>query len=109
MPGLIVTGTDTEVGKTYFSCQLVRALRESGGDVVGYKPVCCGERTDAELLLAAADGVEPLEVVNPVWYQAPVAPGVAAELEGKPVATPGSWLIAMSWSCSKERAAGRCP
>ncbi len=85
LPRLIITGTDTGVGKTYFACLLVRVLREAGADVVGYKPVCCGERTDAELLVAAAGGVEPLEAVNPVWYQAAVAPAVAAELEGKPV------------------------
>ena len=82
---LVITGTDTEVGKTYFTCLLVKALREAGVDAVGYKPVCCGERTYAELLVAASGGVEPIEVVNPVWYQAPVAPAVAAELENQPV------------------------
>lgn len=86
MSPLIVTGTDTGVGKTFFSCLLVRSLRARGGDAVGYKPICCGERSDAELLVAAGDGAEPIEVVNPVWYQAPVAPAVAAELESKPVA-----------------------
>ncbi|NIP97450.1 MAG: dethiobiotin synthase, partial [Akkermansiaceae bacterium] len=64
----------------------MKTLRAGGIDAVGYKPVCCGERTDAERLMAAGEGVEPIEVVNPVWYQAPVAPAVAAELEGKPVA-----------------------
>ncbi len=81
----IITGTDTEVGKTYVTSCLVRELRRSGADAVGYKPVCCGERTDAELLVAASGDVEPIESLNPVWYQAPVAPAVAAELEGKPV------------------------
>lgn len=81
----VITGTDTEVGKTYVTSQLVRELRRGGADAVGYKPVCCGERTDAELLVEASGGVEPIESVNPVWYQAPVAPAVAAELEGKPV------------------------
>ena len=86
MPGLLITGTDTGVGKTYFACQLVKALRKAGADAVGYKPVCCGARTDAELLVEASDGVEPIEAVNPIWYQAAVAPAVAAELESKPVA-----------------------
>lgn len=85
MAHLTITGTDTGVGKTYFTCLLVRALREAGIDAVGYKPVCCGERTDAELLVAASGGVEPIEAINPVWYQAPVAPAVAAELESKQV------------------------
>ena len=86
MAHLIVTGTDTGVGKTYFACLLVKTLREAGIDAVGYKPVCCGERTDAELLLAASENAEPIEAVNPVCYQALVAPAVAAELESKPVA-----------------------
>ena len=81
----LVTGTDTGVGKTYVTCQLVRALRKAGVDAVGYKSVCCGERTDAELLVAASENAEPIEVLNPIWYQAPVTPAVAAELEGKPV------------------------
>lgn len=84
--GIIITGTDTEVGKTFFSALLVRALRERGVDAVGYKPICCGERTDAEELVLASDGAEPIEVLNPVWYRAPVTPAVAAELEGQPVA-----------------------
>lgn len=82
---LTITGTDTGVGKTYFAVLLVRGLREAGIDAVGCKPVCCGARTDAELLVAASGGVEPVEALNPVWYQAPVAPAVAAELEGRPV------------------------
>ena len=81
----VITGTDTGVGKTYVTSQLVRELRRSSADAVGYKPVCCGERADAELLLAASEEAEPIELLNPVWYQAPVAPAVAAELEGKPV------------------------
>ena len=68
----LVTGTDTGVGKTYVTCELVRALRKAGVDAVGYKSVCCGERSDAELLLAASDNVESIEAINPVWYQATV-------------------------------------
>ncbi|MBJ06617.1 MAG: dethiobiotin synthase [Verrucomicrobiaceae bacterium] len=83
--GYVITGTDTAVGKTYVTSRLVRELRLAGADAVGYKPVCCGERSDAELLVDASGGVEPIESLNPVWYQAPVAPAVAAELEGKPV------------------------
>ena len=55
---LLVTGTDTGVGKTYITCELVRSLREEGIDAVGYKPVCCGDREDAELLLEASEHAE---------------------------------------------------
>jgi len=79
-----VTGTDTGVGKTRFSCLLLRALRAEGIAAAGFKPVCCGERDDAHLLAAASGGLDP-ERVNPVWLKAPVAPLVAGMLENRPV------------------------
>jgi dethiobiotin synthetase len=80
--GVFITGTDTGVGKTYFASLLLKSLREERVDAVGYKPVCCGERTDAEDLVAAGGGVEPLEQVNPIWFHTAFAPAVALELEG---------------------------
>jgi dethiobiotin synthetase len=79
-----VTGTDTGVGKTRFSCLLVEALRAEGIDAAGFKPVCCGDRDDAVLLAAASGGLTADEV-NPVWLKAPVAPLVAGMLENRPV------------------------
>lgn len=79
-----VTGTDTGVGKTRFSCLLVAALREEGIDAAGFKPVCCGDRDDAVLLGAASGGL-PADEVNPVWLKAAVAPLVAGMLENRPV------------------------
>lgn len=79
-----VTGTDTGVGKTRFSCLLVEALRAEGIDAAGFKPVCCGDRDDAVLLAAASGGLTPDEV-NPVWLKASVAPLVAGMLENRPV------------------------
>jgi dethiobiotin synthetase len=80
--GLLVTGTDTGCGKTWFSWLLVRALRARGIDAVGWKPVCCGDREDAYVLEDASDGLLTLEEVNPVWFRTPIAPFPAAELEG---------------------------
>ena len=79
-----VTGTDTGVGKTRFSCLLIEALRTEGRDAVGYKPVCSGDRDDA-VLLAEASGGLGLDQVNPVWLKAAVAPLVAGMLENRPV------------------------
>ncbi|NNC90646.1 MAG: dethiobiotin synthase [Akkermansiaceae bacterium] len=78
---MLITGTDTGVGKTYFAALLLRALRARGIDAVGYKPVCCGSRDDARFLWEASGEAEPLDVINPVWLKAPAAPLVAAELE----------------------------
>ena len=41
---------------------------------------------DAEALVGVSGFGLPLEVVNPLRYAAPLAPGVAAEAEGRPVA-----------------------
>ena len=36
MRNFIVTGTDTEVGKTYVSCLIVKSLREAGINAAGW-------------------------------------------------------------------------
>jgi dethiobiotin synthetase len=79
-----VTGTDTGAGKTHFTRLLVEALRARGMDAVAYKPVACGDREDAEILAAASGGL-PMDEVNPVHLQSPVAPYVAGLLENRTV------------------------
>jgi dethiobiotin synthetase len=90
--GLFVTATDTGVGKTEVACALLRAARAAGLDAVGMKPAQSGatpgEPTDAERLLEASDGVEPLEAICPYALRAPLAPAVAARLEGKEISLP---------------------
>ena len=80
-----VTGTDTGVGKTYVTARLIRRLRAGGLDTVGYKPICCGSREDAEILRAAADDSLSLNEVNPVWLRTPAAPYTAALIENRPI------------------------
>jgi dethiobiotin synthetase len=84
-PRLFLTGTDTNVGKTYVACLLVRALRAAGRDAVGMKALSCGDRGDAKALHAACDGAVPIDELNPVWFDTPVAPVVAARLEARTV------------------------
>ena len=71
------------MGKTYVAGLLVRALRQAGFDTVGMKPICCGDRGDAEALHAAADGELAMEDVNPVWFRFPGAPYTAAMVENR--------------------------
>ena len=80
-----VTGTDTGAGKTYATALLLRSLRARGVDAVGFKPICCGARDDAEILRAASDDAPSLNEVNPVWFRTPAAPYTASLLEGRPV------------------------
>ncbi|MDX1681691.1 MAG: dethiobiotin synthase [Phycisphaeraceae bacterium] len=86
-PGLLITGTDTEVGKTVITCAMAAALRKEGVDVAVSKPMASGCRRereglvnpDAEALAHFSDCREPLEVINPVRFEAPLAPAVAAD------------------------------
>lgn len=82
---LFLTGTDTNVGKTYVAELLVRGLRKAGLDSVGFKPICCGGREDAEALQTAAGGTIELNDVNPVWMRPPVAPYTASLIESRVV------------------------
>jgi len=75
-----ITGTDTDVGKTYVTKLMIEALRSEGRAAAGFKPISCGDREDARIL-AAASGDLPLDKVNPVHFNAALAPHTAALLE----------------------------
>ena len=85
MRDLLVTGTDTGVGKTMVAAALITALRARGVRALGFKPVetgvKTGEPTDSALLARASgeqsDSVQPL-----VQLREPLAPAVAAERAG---------------------------
>jgi len=82
--GLLLVGTDTAVGKTHVACALLRAARARGLRAVPFKPAESGlagvedARTDSARLLAAA-GLSPADrdLVCPLRYADPLAPGVA--------------------------------
>jgi dethiobiotin synthetase len=84
-----IVGTDTEVGKTFQAALLARELARRGVRVGVYKPVASGvteqEPGDAELLREASGVDWPLEHVCPQQFAAPLAPPIAAELEGRRV------------------------
>ena len=87
--GLFIVGTDTEVGKTFVTCEIARRLVKSGFRVGVYKPVASGaaepQRSDAELLKAASGQTCDLQHVCPQQFNAPLAPPIAAALEGREV------------------------
>ena len=89
MAGLFVTGTDTDVGKTFVSCALARGLREAGIDVGVMKPSETGVPAegpmDARALAAAAGVDDPLELVCPLQYAVPAAPLASARAESRSV------------------------
>jgi dethiobiotin synthetase len=82
---LFVTGTDTGVGKTHIAARILHLLRASGVRCAGMKPICCGDRRDAQALLAAGSDGVTIDEVNPVWFKTPAAPIVGTLVERVPV------------------------
>jgi len=84
-----VTGTDTGVGKTEVAVALLAGHRARGVDVAGMKPAESGAPpgapSDAERLRAAAGGIDDPALVCPYRFAAPLAPAVAARIEGREV------------------------
>ncbi len=77
----VITGTDTDAGKTYVTCLLLDALKREGHRAAGFKPFCCGDRGDAiQLLNSSADG-STLDEINPVWRKVPAAPYIGAQMQ----------------------------
>jgi len=90
---LLVTGTDTGIGKTLVACALAAALSQRLRVGV-LKPAETGCREeqgelipeDARRLREASGCDAPLEVVCPFRYAEPLAPWIAAERAGWPIA-----------------------
>ncbi len=96
LPGLLITGTDTGVGKTYVAALVARSLAASGRRVGVYKPAASGCTRDAQGCLVSDDAVAlweaagrpgDLEHVCPQRFAAPLAPHLAARAEGREIDT----------------------
>ncbi|HEY0793005.1 MAG TPA: dethiobiotin synthase [Chthoniobacterales bacterium] len=86
---LLVTGTDTGVGKTYVTTRLVSAARAAGVDAVAAKPFCTGDAADVSALQEANGSIESDHVINAVWFRTPLAPYAAAMVENRHVDVAG--------------------
>lgn len=86
-----ITGTDTEIGKTYVASALIRHLVALGYRVAGMKPVASGcekssnglRNSDALSLMAAANVSLPYDDVNPFAFEPAIAPHIAAQEAGQ--------------------------
>jgi dethiobiotin synthetase len=99
----VVTGTDTEVGKTWVTAALAQRLRSDGWVVAARKPILSYSPGDASTdadVLAAATG-ESTDVVCPDHrrYPIPMAPPMAADALGRDTVLLESVLdeLAGSW------------
>ena len=88
--GLFITGTDTAVGKTYVTQQILAQLKAQSISCVAMKPVASGAhqteyglRNDDALKLQHASSVEvPYELINPYCFEPAIAPHLAAQQSG---------------------------
>jgi len=83
--GVFITGTDTEIGKTIIAGGLAASLKQAGTRVGVMKPLRSGDATDAQFLKHAAQVDAALTVINPICLRYPLAPSVAARLEGSEI------------------------
>jgi dethiobiotin synthetase len=79
-PYLFITGTDTDVGKTYVTAQLAQIALEAGKTVAIYKPVQTGVNTfeegDAYACAKHLDFPENLHIETTYSFSPPAAPSV---------------------------------
>lgn len=78
-----ITGTDTEIGKTYATVQLIRRAQAEGRRAAGIKPIAAGVEPDGQngdvaALLAANVGLLPEALLNTYAFPDPISPHLAA-------------------------------
>jgi dethiobiotin synthetase len=81
-----ITGTDTDVGKTFCTVALLRAFAQLRLRVVGMKPVAAGAAVgglndDVVALMTASNVVADVADVNPYCFSRAIAPHIAAAEE----------------------------
>lgn len=91
---IFVTGTGTEIGKTYVAGLLVKKLHEAGEKSAYYKAAMSGNDKDADGNLIPGDakfvkelaGIDQdLNEMCPYIYEKAYSPHLAAQIEGNPV------------------------
>ena len=85
-----VTGTDTEIGKTTTTAQLVKNVAQQGKSVYAIKPVTAGLETDdngqtysddARRINQFANVKPPLSAIAPIQLATPCSPHIAAQID----------------------------
>jgi dethiobiotin synthetase len=87
---IFVTGTGTDVGKTFLSASLIRHWRAAGHAVAAFKPVASGfdpataHASDPGVLLTALGRpISDIDVISSWRFAAPLSPDMAAAREGR--------------------------
>lgn len=88
-----IIGTNTGVGKTFVTVQLLKTFNAMGYSTLGLKPIASGAeilkgqlRNDDALQLQQASSVKlPYEQINPFCFEPPISPNIAAEQAHQPL------------------------
>lgn len=92
--GIFLTGTGTDIGKTYVAGLITKKLKEAGLTPAYYKAAMSGNERRADGTLIPGDAAhvrsvsgirQPLEEMCPYVYEQAYSPHLAARLEGSPV------------------------
>lgn len=91
--GVFVTGTDTGVGKTRVTVGLIAALRASGVQAGGMKPVAAGHisvnesliNEDTAYIAEIMDYTGEIGLLSPCSFSEPASPHIAANVDGKEI------------------------
>lgn len=128
-PHIFITGTDTEVGKTYCSAVILRQMQNENLSVFPFKPISAGtipiEQTslnkveiksdlfeqgagssvneDAAALYQATNGKFDLNLINPIVFDEPIAPHLAAQHEGRLL---NKQLLDVTWANTQKKIKG---
>ena len=90
---LFVTGTGTDIGKTYVTGLIVKCLRDAGRSAGYYKAALSGAEVAADgtllpgdaLHVARAAGLDAADVTVSYVYRDAVSPHLAAQIEHRPM------------------------
>jgi dethiobiotin synthetase len=94
MKSLFVTGNDTDVGKTCVTASIVKNLRDMDIDVGVMKPFASGNRKnsnslsqDVEILMKYSGSHDPIDLVNPYFFEIPTSPYDASKILARKIST----------------------
>jgi len=91
---LFITGTGTDIGKTYVTGLILKKIKEAGKSAAYYKAAMSGNERDEKGNLIPGDAVfvknmsgitQPVEEMCPYIYENAYSPHLASRIEGNPV------------------------
>lgn len=100
---LLITGTDTEVGKTVLTTALVAYWQKyRPSEPLGLMKLMQTGEGDRELYSSLFDLPQPLETLAPLVFETPVAPPIAADKEGRSIDLGKVWQTLNSLQQERE-------